>query len=412
MAEALTANPDLAAAKARLRQADAQTRIAGAALLPSVQVSAGGSRARVGSEGTSNVTSSYDVGLDAAWEIDLWGGRRASVRSAEALALAGRFDRDAVGLSLTSGVAETYFRLLSLRDRLRIARANIENARRVLSIVEVRVSAGAASDLDLAQQRTQLFTQTATLPALELQERQTVNALALLLGRPLDGFTIDARSLAQVEPVPVVAGMPSELLNRRPDVKAAEARLGAAAANVAVARAALYPSLNLTARAGVESDALRSLLSQTNVTSIALSILAPIFEGGRLRAQVEQSQAQQLEILENYRGVVLTAFADVEDALVAVRRTRERAAALTTAVNEARRAFAIAEAQYRAGLIDLLELLDAQRTLFSAEDALALARLDQLTSLVALYRALGGGWTGATTAAVSGRNSPSSLGTA
>jgi multidrug efflux system outer membrane protein len=198
--------------------------------------------------------------------------------------------------------------------------------------------------------------------------------------------------LRDLRPVPVLAGLPSELLQRRPDIAAAEARLDAAAADVTAARAALYPSLNLTANAGVESDALRAILSRGNVISIGLSALAPIFEGGRLRAQVELSEAQRLELIEAYRGIVLEALADVEDALNAVRRTREREAALATAATEARRAFALAEAQYRAGAIGLLELLDTQRTLFSTEDSLASARFDRLSGLADLYRALGGGW--------------------
>lgn len=399
IADALDANVDLRVAAARLRQADAQVRVAGSSLLPSLDASAGGGRTRSSREvdgfGRVVTTSSgYDAGLDAAWELDLWGGNRAALAAARASAEADRLDRDAVSLTVAASVAETYFNVLSLRDRLRIARANLDNARRVLALVEVRVENGAGSALDLARQRTQVASQAAGLPALEQEERQTVGALALLLGRPLDGFGVAGRSLGEVEPARVVAGVPSGLLRRRPDLGAAEARLAAAAADVRAARAALLPSIGLTTRAGYESDALRQLLSQGNVVSLAASILAPIFDGGRLRAQVALSEAQRLELLEDYRGIVLEAFADVEDALAAVRGTREREAGLDTAATEARRAFALAETQYRAGAIDLFELLDAQRTLFSAEDALAGARLDRLAGLVALYRALGGGWTG------------------
>jgi NodT family efflux transporter outer membrane factor (OMF) lipoprotein len=267
-----------------------------------------------------------------------------------------------VALTIASGVADTYFQALSARDRLRIARANLGNARRVLAIVEARVASGAASELELAQQRTQVANQAATLPALEQQERQTGERAGppASAGRS-KGFAVDARSLRDVRPVPVLAGLPSGLLTRRPDVAAAEARLAAAAADVAAARAALYPSLNLTARAGVESDALRSLLSRGNLTTVALSTLAPIFEGGRLRGEVELSEARRVELVEEYRGAVLTALADVEDALVAVRGTREREVQLEAAAAEARRAFALAEAQFRGGAIGLLELLDTQR---------------------------------------------------
>lgn len=397
VAGALAANTDLAAATARLAQADAQVRIAGSRLLPTLEADFGAARARTSSEaralgGGALVTGSYDASLAASWEVDLWGGNRATRAATLAAAEAGRLDRAAVALTVASGVADTYFQVLSTRDRLRIARANLDNARRVLSLVQARVANGAASELELAQQRTQVANQAAGLPGLEQQERQTASALALLLGRPLEGFALEARSLRDVRPVPVVAGLPSDLLTRRPDVAAAEARLAAAAADVAAARAALYPSLNLTARAGVESDALRALLSRGNLASVALSVLAPIFEGGRLRAEVRLSEAQRAELVEEYRASVLTALADVEDALIAVRGTREREAQLEIAATEARRAFALAEAQFRGGAIGLLELLDTQRTLFSTEDALASVRQERLSSLVALYRALGGGW--------------------
>lgn len=392
---ALAANTDLTAAMARIRQADAAARIAGAALLPRLDATAGGGYSRQGFRGLrGGVTAAenYSAGLNAAWELDLWGGNRAARRSAEASALAERFDRDAVALTVAAGVADTYFRVLSLRDRLRIARANLANARRVQDLVATRVANGAASPLELAQQRTQVASQSAGLPALEQQERQAVNALALLLGRPLDGFAVEADSLQDVRPPPVLAGLPSALLVRRPDLQAAEARLTAAAADIAAARAGLYPSISLTARAGLESDALRSILSQANVVSVALAVLAPIFEGGRLHGQVELSEAQRLELVEAYRGAVLTAFADVEDALIAARQTALREARLRAALAEARRAFALAEAQYRAGAIGLLELLDAQRTLFATEEAAATARLDRLQALAFLYRSLGGGW--------------------
>jgi NodT family efflux transporter outer membrane factor (OMF) lipoprotein len=390
---ALRANSDLRVAATRLRQADAQVRIAGAALLPSLDAGAGATRTRSAQNAAAGtrLSDSFDVGFTASWELDLWGGNRAVLSATEASGVAVRRDRDALALSVASAVAEVYFQALSLRDRLRLARANLDNAQRVLALVEIRAANGAASALEVAQQRTQVANQSASLPALIQQERQTVNALALLLGRSLDGFGVDGSSLRLVTPVAVVAGIPSELLQRRPDLGAAEARLEAAAADVEAARAALYPSIGLTARAGTASDRLVDLLDG-NVVSFTVSMLAPIFDGGRLRGQVDLSEAQQQELLESYRGTVLQAFADSEDALIAVRYAREREAALSTAATEARRAFALAEAQYRGGAIDLLSLLDAQRTLFSADDALASVRLDRLLALVALYRALGGGW--------------------
>jgi multidrug efflux system outer membrane protein len=242
--DALAANTDLAAAAARLRQADAQVRIAGAGLLPTVEADAGAGATRTSSEarafgGGPSTSDSYDAGLRAAWELDLWGRNRAALASARASATADLFDRDGVALTVASSAADTYFQVLSARDRLRIAEANLDNARRVLQLVEVRVANGAATPLELAQQRTQVATQSATIPSLRQQERQAVNALALLLARPLVGFDVEAQSLRDLRPVPVLAGLPSELLQRRPDIAAAEARLDAAAADVAAARAAL-----------------------------------------------------------------------------------------------------------------------------------------------------------------------------
>jgi NodT family efflux transporter outer membrane factor (OMF) lipoprotein len=397
MTEALVGNVDIATAIARLRQADARARIAGAPLLPSLQASAGSgfTRATTGNGVLGDAAStreSYDLGLGAAWELDLWGGNRASLLAARQAVAASRYDQAAVDLTVTASVAQTYFQLLSLRDRLRIAEANLANAERVLALVQLQVANGAASPLDLAQQRTQVANQRAGLPPLRQQERQAADALALLLGRTLAGFDVEARSLAAVKAIPVRAGLPSGLLERRPDLQAAEARLAAAAADVGAARAALYPSISLTLDAGVASDALRSLLDSGNLVNLAFSVVAPIFEGGRLEGQVALSEAQEIELLQAYRGTILQAFADVEDALAAARSTAERERALGAAQAEARRAFSLAETQYRNGAIGLLDLLDAQRTLFATDDSLAGARFDSLASLVALYRALGGGW--------------------
>lgn len=385
-------NSDLRAGLARLRQADAQARIAGAALLPTLDATGGASRARRGVDGDPRVADSFDLGLVASWELDVWGANRAARDAALASARGQSLTQEALDLSVTAGVAESYFRLLAQRDRLRIAEANLANARRVLALVDARVQNGAASALDLARQRTQVENQSAGLPSLRQAERQTENALALLLGLPLAGLTVEGRSLMAAKPVPVIAGLPSDLLRRRPDLAAREADLEAAAADLVVARAALYPSIDLTGRAGLASTSLRSILGQTSVLSLAGSVLAPIFDAGRRRAGVELSEARRLELIEDYRGTVLVALADVEDALSAAAQTRAREAALERAVREARRAFGLAETQYRGGAIGLFELLDAQRTLFAAEDAIIGARLDRLLALVDLYRALGGGW--------------------
>lgn len=394
--EALRRNVDLTVGMARVRQADLQARVAGAALLPTVDASTGASRVRSassrGSSNDSRVEDDFGLDLVASWELDLWGRNRANLDSALASAQAVRLDQEALALTVSASVAETYLRLLTQRDLIRIAQANLANARRVLALVETKVANGAVSELELAQQRTQVANQTAELPSLIQTERQLANALALLLGRPVAGFSVQGSTLAPIRLVPVVAGLPSELLQRRPDIAASEAALTAASADVVAARAALFPTISLTGRAGIGSDSLRSVLNQTSLVSIALNIVQPIFDGDRLRNQVAISEAQRIELLETYRGTALQAFAEVEDALDGSQQTSLRERALRTAVVEARRAFSLAEAQYRAGAIDLLDLLDAQRTLFSAESAVVSSRLSHLLSLVDLYRALGGGW--------------------
>ncbi|MCC7425869.1 MAG: efflux transporter outer membrane subunit [Alphaproteobacteria bacterium] len=396
IAAAREANPDLAIAAARVAQADAAARIAGAPLLPALSADGGVRRARTTSAagGRARTASSYDAGLAASWELDLWGRNRAALAAAEANALASRFDREAVALTVTASVAGTYFQLLSLRERLAIARANLANAERVLAVVQARFAAGAASALDVAQQRTQIANQRAAIPILEQQERQASNALALLLGRSMQGISIAAQSLRAVRPVPVLAGLPSELLNRRPDLRAAEADLATADANLAAARAALFPTISLTAQGGVLSNTLGTLLSSGNVISIGASILASIFDGGARRGRVALSEAQRVEVVAAYRNAVLRAFADVEDALIATGSRTQRETLLAAALAEARQAFALANAQYQAGAVALVTVLEAQRALFSAEDAYAAARLERLAALVALYRALGGGWSG------------------
>lgn len=387
---ALQGSPDLAIAGERVRQAEAAVRVAGASLFPAVNASASTSR----QSGNGNAESTR-AALSASYEVDLWGRNAALTRSAQSSAAATRFDRETVRISLIAGVANAYFELLALRTRLAIARDNLAIAERVLGVVEARYRNGAASALDLSRQRTAVGSQRAAIPALELQERQTLAALAILTGRPPEGFDLQGAQLTPVGVPAIAPGLPTELLTRRPDVAAAEASLIAANADLAAARAALLPSISLTGAAGRASDALLSLAGGPGAAvSIAASVLQPIFDGGRLRAQRTIAESRERELVESYRGAILAALGDVEKALAAASRTAEQERLQQGVADEARKGLSLAEIRYKEGADDLLSMLDAQRTLFQAEDQLASLRLSRLEAAVALYKALGGGWQG------------------
>lgn len=388
VAEALQASPDLAIASERVQQAEAAVRVAGASLFPAVDAQARTSR----QTGNGNFDSS-SAGLTASYELDVWGRNGSLARSAQSSAQGSRFDRETVRLSLVAGVANAYFEVLALRSRLAIARENLGIAERVLGVVEARYKNGAASGLDLSRQRTAVETVRAALPALELQERQTLAALAILIGRTPEGFRLEDKALASVDVPSIVPGLPSDVLTRRPDVASAEASLVAANADLAAARAALFPSISLTGAAGKASDALLSLAGAPGATlSVAASVLQPIFDGGRLRAQRSIAESRERELVQSYRAAILAALGDVEKALAATSRTAEQEQLQSRVVEEARKSLSLAEIRYKEGADDLLSTLDAQRTLFQAQDQLASLRLSRLEAAVALYKALGGSW--------------------
>jgi outer membrane protein, multidrug efflux system len=263
----------------------------------------------------------------------------------------------------------------------------------VLELVSARARGGIVSPLDVARQEAAVLSQRAAIVSLEQLERQTLAALAALIGRLPEGFALQAQSLADLA-VPVISpGLPTELVARRPDLAAAEAQLAAANANVAAARSALLPSFRLTGTAGAASSALLGFLNGPTVAAaITASMLQPIFDGGRLRGQAEIAESRERELVELYRRALLSAFVDVENSLTAAARLAEREALQAEVEVRAREALRLAEIRYREGADDLLTVLDAQRTLFNAQDLLAQIRLARLDAAVSLYRALGGGW--------------------
>ncbi|OZI30819.1 transporter [Bordetella genomosp. 10] len=379
---------DVAAAVARVRQADALARMAGAALLPEVDGTAGAERTKV--VGYPALTS-YTVGLSASYELDIWGGTRAARQAAVDTLAATAYAHDAVLLTLTAGVADTYLQTLALRERVAIARQNLATGERILAFVESQYRAGAATALDLAQQRGLVASLRQTVAQRDQQARDSLTALAVLIGRAPQGFDVGNTTLEALALPTVSACVPADLLVRRPDVAQAERQLATADADVTVARAAMLPSLTLTASAGVGNDRLAGLFDHP-IYDLAAGIAAPIFNAGRLAAGRDLALAQREELLADYRKAIVAALGDVETALNAIDGVDRQQQAQDEALTQAQAAVRLAESRYRAGAETLLTLLDAQRTLYDAQDQAVQLRLARLQASVALYKALGGGW--------------------
>jgi outer membrane protein, multidrug efflux system len=397
MEMAQVANFDIAAATARIMQADAQSRIAGAALLPTVDLTGSGQHSRSATNGGTGAAAPeknlFSTALAASYEIDFWGKNRATQLAAEQTAIFNRFDRDVVALTTLVSTATAYFNILDSQDRLRIARDNVAAASRILTLIRQRSDAGTASTLDTAQQEALLATQRAAVPLLEITLRQNIATLAVLVGQTPEAFSVRGGSANRIAIPRVTPGIPSDLLLRRPDVRESEAQLASATASIAAARAQFFPTISLTSNSGFQSAALSTLFaSGAWQYSLAANLTQPIFHGGQLIGQLEQAKGRQDELLQTYRRVVINSFADVERALIAVQQEALRERLQTEVVRSSRQAFQISEQRLREGTLDLVTLLNTQQTLFTAEDTLAQVRLARLLAVVSLFQALGGGW--------------------
>lgn len=406
MEEAQAVNLDIAAATARILQADALARQAGAALLPSVSGDASVTRSKSASGGGGSVTSggtttgasradryTFVASASASYEIDFWGKNRDALLAAEATANANRFDRDTIALTTFASVANAYFQVLAAQDRIATASRNIASAQRIYDAIKARVNVGTGSDLDLAQQESVLANQRAAVPPLRQTLAQNQNILATLVARPPESVRITGGSLNRISAPRVTPGLPSELLIQRPDIRRQEQQLASATANVGSARAQFFPSIQLTGQGGYQSAALAALfMPQSAFYSLAAGLTQPIFDGGRIQANFDLTKAQQDELLQTYRKTVVSAFADVDNALVSIRQTAARLRLQRVVVASSRRAFELSERQLRAGTADIVTVLNTQLTLFQAEDSLLQAQLAWLQSYVSLYQALGGGW--------------------
>ena len=399
--QARASNLDIAAAVARVVQADAQARITGAALLPVVDLNGNATRSRSSQTVSGGTTSStggserttYTATLNASYEIDFWGKNRAALRSAEETAVATRYDREVIGLSTVAAAANAYFQVLAAQDRLRVANDNLTSANRVLNLIQQRLQAGTASELDTSQQESLVNTQRAAIPPLEQTLRQNRVALAVLMARSPEHVLIRGGSLRAIAIPRVTPGLPSELLGQRPDIREAEAQLAAANANVENARAQFFPSIQLTGEGGYQSAVLKTLFNPSSAIYTATAGLTqPIFDGLRIQGNLDLQKGRQDELLQNYRKTVISGFADVENALTAIRESTRREQLQNDVVVSSRRAFEITEQRLREGTVDLATVLNTQQTFYQAEDALAQARLARLQAIVSLYQALGGGW--------------------
>jgi len=394
IAEAERSNDDLAGAIARVQEADAQARIAGAPLLPSVDLSGAATRERANVPITGpSVFNNFNPEINASYEIDFWGKNRALRDSGRAAAVASRYDQETVALTVISSVASAYFQALELRDRIQVAQQNLRNGEKILRGFVFEQSVGTATGLDVAQQATAVALLYAAIPPLEEQFRQTVYALAVLIGKTPESIDVTSGTLTELASPAVVAGLPSQLLSRRPDVAEAEQELIGANADITVARAELFPSIALTASGGYASSALSSLVSPANrIYTVSAGLTQPIFHGGALRGELSYREARYTELLTSYHKTVLTALANVESALVAVRQTAEQRQRQRDAVSKAQRAYEFAQAQMAAGTVNILTVLNTENALFSAQDTLVQVEYSYLQALVDLFTALGGGW--------------------
>lgn len=393
--EAVAGSPDFRIATERVRRAEIQLNAAGASLLP--RVGAGvdtGWRRSEANGGRAVESESSGASLSVAYEVDLWGRLAAGVAGADATLAASRYDLETARLTLIAGVADSYFQILATRARIDIARENLAIAERVFGIAEARYRNGAASALDVSRQRSTVLAQRAALLPLETLERQSVAALAVLLGRAPQGYAVAGETLADLAIPEVAPGLPADLLARRPDLASAEAQLAAADADVAAARAALLPAIQLSGSAGLASTALLSLANPANSLGLTAALTQTLFDGGRLRGEVESARSRRRELVEGYRNAIHVALREVEDALGSAERNRRQEETQLLIRDEAARGLRLAELRYREGADDLLAVLDAQRTLFQAQDQLAQFRLARLSGALDLFKALGGGWEG------------------
>ncbi len=402
--DAAANNQNLRAAVARVDEARSVARISRSKFFPELSLDPSFSRQRTSANQPTPIPipppfklssvylNTYSVPLDLSYEVDLWGRVRRSFEAAQAQAEASVSDYQNVLLTLTADVAVNYFLIRSLDSEIATLRRTVELRSESVSILNDRFIIGTISEMDVARAKTELASSKSELVDITRQRAETLNALALLCGKPASSFEM-AESTSTASPPTVPAGLPSSLLERRPDIASAERNLAARNAQIGAAKAAYFPVLNLTGQAGYLSSKADSLFTaDSRIWSIGPGIALPLFTGGRTAAQVKQAEAIYHETLAGYRETVLTAFKEVEDSLAQITLRNEQACVQAEAVTSAGRAAELAKAQYEAGTITYLEVVDAERTLLQQERLRVQIEGQRFAAGVRLIKALGGGW--------------------
>ncbi len=399
VAKALLANPDLRTAQSRLRQARYQRGVAKAGYFPTVTGSASGSTSK-----TTGVAAgeSYAAGLDASWELDVFGATRRAVSAAQADLEASEATLHDTQVSLVAEVALDYLQLRSYQARLSIAKSSLARQEETLDLTKWRAQAGLTSDLDVQQARANLEQTRAQIPSLETARAQAEHALAALLAQPpaaLHTLLAADRPLPAI-PEKIALGIPADALRQRPDVRVAERQLAAATARVGEAKAARFPSFSLQGSLTSAASTLGDVVGLQSVTrGLVGSLTAPLLNWGRIRNQIKVQNEAQEQALIHYETTVLAALEEGENAIVSLANARRRQVSLAAAAEASRAAAEMARQRYTAGLVSYQTVLDTERTTLSAEDSLESGKADEVSALVRLYKALGGGWTSAPTTA-------------
>jgi NodT family efflux transporter outer membrane factor (OMF) lipoprotein len=409
IAEALSSNLDEKIALARIREERSYLVISRAGLFPSIDASGSYTRQRYSANTPFGFfpqllprdENIYEAGFDASWELDVFGGIRRGVEASKAELAASIEDSRDVRVSLLAEAARDYVAVRALERRIQIAKANLHDQNDSLRLAQARFEQGFAPELDVVQARSLLETTQAQVPELESELAQTIHRIDVLLGREPDALQAELSDMAPIpgiaDPdaiaVRIPAALPSDLLRRRPDIRAAEREIAAATARVGVATADLYPKFSIVGTAGLESISAGDFFFGTSrMWQVGPSMTWPIFEGGRIRAYIEVRNAQEEEALLAYRKTVLIALAEVEDALVAYAKERTRHQALVASAGDYKRSKQLALDRYEEGYDTYLDVLEAQRSLYAAQDSLAQSDQQIIDDLIAIYKALGGGW--------------------
>ena len=405
---AVLSNLDLKLAEARIREARGLRGVVAADLLPSINVSATYSRVRSSGSATPIVGEGdvadfrpsaeqnlFETGFDASWEIDVFGRIRRAVEAADADIATAEWDRRDVLITLLSEVARNYLELRGTQRRITILKENIDLQRKSLELTRGRLEAGLGNELDVAQAEALLTTTESQVPGLEAFVRQAIYALGVLLGRPPEALLGELTEETPIPPAPplVPIGLPSELLRRRPDIRSAEMQLAAATARVGVATADLFPSFSLTGFLGLQSANIQDILDTGSLLwNVGPTVSWPVFDAGRIRANIEVQNAREEQALISYERAVLSSLQDVESALIAYAKEQQTRKSLMASVDANQRAADISSTLYSQGLVDFLNVLVSQRALSQSQDELVQSDQRVSTNLVALFKALGGGW--------------------